>query len=117
MKNVLLVIILLISTSAAVKVTEPPGNISAAIAPTQERTYNLTESELIRIIGYAVTAGGAAQDGVFGKSMYDKGLTDYETLYSSLRIDNSYIRQYNILLDDLFNSSTAEKLKLLEISV
>ncbi len=105
MKKVILLIALLIGTSAALKVAESPGSISTAIVPTQEKTYNLTESELKEIINIAREGGNAEISRLWTTTMFDLGIIDSYTKGKNIEESNLKAIRFNNMMRGLFNSS------------
>ncbi len=70
-----------------------------------EKTYNLTESELLEIIDTAWMAGSQSAFGSVQKLIYNSGAGNYPDYYTSIVNANAAIRLYNLMLKEHFNDT------------
>ena len=84
---------------------------------TNGNVTNMTEADLLN---FAITmrAGGVGMSqGLYASTMYNVNALTYTQYYQAIDSSNRVIRDYNMVLEDHFNQTTVNTLRLMEFNL
>jgi hypothetical protein len=76
-----------------------------------------TTDEIILCMEISKGAGAAEAHGMFADNAYHSGLLPYADYYQTITTSNEMIRLYNQMLEENFNSSVFNRMKMTEFNV
>ncbi len=78
---------------------------------------NYTEDDLIEAMNIGFAAGASFASVTYTKTFYDVGVAYYSTLMEAVTRGNIAIREYNTFLEQRFNQTIIDRMKLAEFSL
>lgn len=83
---------------------------------TNGNVTNMTEADLLNFATTMMAGGVGMAQGLYASTMYKVDALTYTQYYRAIDSSNRAIRDYNMALEDHFNKTVVNALKLMEFS-